>query len=121
MYSVVIPVYRNAEFIPLLIKEFSRISTIVQERLGLAIEFIFVVDGSPDNSYELLEEALPEAPFSSQLIIHARNFGSFAAIRTGLKAATGDYIGTIAADLQEPPDLLLQFAEANGFASRLTF
>ena len=112
MYSVVIPVYRNAEFIPLLIKEFSRISTIVQERLGLPIEFVFVVDGSPDNSYELLEEALPKAPFSSQLIMHARNFGSFAAIRTGLKAASGDYIGIIAADLQEPPDLLLQFAEA---------
>lgn len=112
MFSVVIPVYQNAEFIPLLIKEFSRISTIAQERLGLPTEFVFVVDGSPDNSYELLEEALPQAPFPSQLIMHARNFGPMAAVRTGLKAASGDYVANISADLQEPPDLLLQFAEA---------
>ena len=112
MFSVVIPVYQNAEFIPLLIKEFSRISTVAQERLGLPTEFVFVVDGSPDNSYELLEEALPQAPFPSQLIMHARNFGSMAAVRTGLKAANGDYIANISADLQEPPELLLQFAEA---------
>ena len=45
---------------------------------------------------------------NSQLIAHSRNFGSFAAIRTGLSHALGDYIGVMAADLQEPPELLSQ-------------
>ncbi|WP_066938921.1 glycosyltransferase [Microtetraspora fusca] len=111
MFSVIVPVYRNAEFVPQLIAEFSAVSAIVAERYGMAMEYVFVVDASPDDSYELLAEALPRAPFRSQLLLHARNFGSFAAIRTGLRAAQGDYFGVIAADLQEPPDLLLRFLD----------
>ncbi|WP_067175694.1 glycosyltransferase [Microtetraspora niveoalba] len=111
MLSVIVPVYRNAEFVPQLIAEFSAVSAIVAERHGMPTEFVFVVDASPDDSYELLEAALPRAPFRSQLLLHARNFGSFAAVRTGLRAAQGDYFATIAADLQEPPDLLLRFLD----------
>src|SRR5262249_10806145 len=76
------------------------------------MEFVFVVDMSPDASHALLERALPHAPFRSQLILHARNFGSFAAIRTGLQAAHGEYFAIIAADLQEPPEILIAFLEA---------
>lgn len=112
MYSVIIPVYRNAEFIPMLIAEFSRISEEIRCKLGQQSEFVFVVDMSPDDSYELLEDALPRAPFSSQLILHTRNFGSLAAIRTGLRCANGDYFGNIAADLQEPPEILVSLLEA---------
>jgi glycosyltransferase involved in cell wall biosynthesis len=111
MYSVIIPVYRNAEFVPHLIAEFTRISDAIRMRYDLETEFVFVVDASPDNSYALLEEALPSASFRSQLILHARNFGSFAAIRTGMHAAQGDYCAVIAADLQEPPELLVDFLE----------
>ncbi|RDI58541.1 glycosyltransferase family 2 protein [Microvirga subterranea] len=111
MYSVIIPVYRNAEFVPDLISEFSRISRIIRERFQLETEFVFVVDASPDDSFELLEKGLAHAPFRSQLILHARNFGSFAAIRTGLRAAHGDFFGVIAADLQEPPELLIEFLD----------
>lgn len=111
MYSVIIPVYRNAEFVPHLITEFTRISAVIRTRYDLETEFVFVVDASPDNSYALLEEALPKASFRSQLILHARNFGSFAAIRTGMHAAQGDYCAVIAADLQEPPELLVEFLE----------
>ena len=111
MYSVIIPVYRNEEFISDLMVEFARIAQTCEDRFGMSVEFVFVVDGSPDRSYELLREALPRAPFKSQLILHARNFGSFAAIRTGLRAARGQYFGVIAADLQEPPELLLAFLE----------
>ena len=112
MYSVIIPVYGNAEFVPSMIAEFASINEIVQRRFGIPVEFVFVVDKSPDASYTLLEEALPGAAFCSQLILHARNFGSFAAIRTGLHAAKGDYFGIIAADLQEPPEILVSFLQA---------
>lgn len=111
MYSIIIPVYRNEEFIPKLIDAFSQISEIILERFGFESEFVFVVDASPDKSFSLLEESLNQAPFRSQLILHARNFGSFAAIRTGLRAAKGEYFSVIAADLQEPPDLLVAFVE----------
>jgi glycosyltransferase involved in cell wall biosynthesis len=111
MFSVIIPVYRNAEFVPQLIAEFTDISAMVAERHGMSTEFVFVVDASPDNSFDLLEALLPLAPFRSQLLLHARNFGSFAAIRTGLQAATGDYFAVIAADLQEPPELLVRFLD----------
>ncbi len=111
MFSVIIPVYRNAEFIPELISEFTGVSEVIAERHGMPVEFVFVVDASPDDSFALLEEALPQAPFRSQLLLHARNFGSFAAIRTGLRAAQGDYFAVIAADLQEPPELLVRFLD----------
>jgi glycosyltransferase involved in cell wall biosynthesis len=111
MYSVVIPVYRNEPYIPTLITEFDGVARLIVERFGLETEFIFVVDGSPDKCHALLRQALPTASFRSQLLLHSRNFGSFAAIRTGMAAARGDYFGMISADLQEPPDLLARFLE----------
>lgn len=109
MYSVVIPVYKNEGSIPALLSEMSFVSSVIADRFGLTTEFIFVVDGSPDSCYGMLREMLPRASFPSQLVLHARNFGSLAAIRTGLLAGRGEYFGVIAADLQEPPELLVDF------------
>src|SRR5262249_16182144 len=61
------------------------------------------------NSYAVLCDILPKTPFPSQVVLHARNFGSLAAIRTGLQLGRGAYFGVIAADLQEPPELLVDF------------
>ncbi len=67
---------------------------------------VFVVDGSPDNCYELLRQDLPNRKFRSQLILLSRNFGSFMAIRTGFQFASGERFAVMAADLQEPPELI---------------
>ncbi|MFF2273374.1 glycosyltransferase family 2 protein [Agromyces sp. NPDC058136] len=107
-FSIVIPVYRNSENIGPLI---DALGALVAE-LPDATEVVFVVDGSPDDSYAKLAEALPEAGFSTQLLQHSRNFGSFAAIRTGLAAASGRFIGVMAADLQEPAELMVEFYRA---------
>lgn len=104
-YSVVIPVYRNAESIDRLLAALRDLNV----SLGGRLETVFVVDGSPDRSYELLQNAMPALPFRAQLLAHSRNFGSFAAIRTGLSAATGEFFAVMAADLQEPPELLVSF------------
>lgn len=111
MLSIVIPVYRNAESIPDLLVALNNVAGIAQHDFNQLIEVVFVVDGSPDNCHELLELTLPKVSFTSKLLLHSRNFGSFAAIRTGLIAASGNYFAVLAADLQEPPELVLQFFE----------
>lgn len=111
MLSIVIPVYRNEESISDLLTELSDVADTALRDHGQQIEVVFVVDGSPDNCYTLLEQSLPKVTFASKLLLHSRNFGSFAAIRTGLIAAKGDYFAVLAADLQEPPELVLQFLE----------
>lgn len=109
MFSVVIPVYQNEESLGELLSALATLSQEFAQGGGQSMEAVFVVDGSPDHSYEVLSRRLPAAPFPAKLLLHARNFGSFAAIRSGLAAATGDYFGVMAADLQEPPELMLAF------------
>ena len=76
---------------------------------GVAVELVFVDDGSPDRCAEIVAGKLGDLPMRTQLIRLSRNFGSFAAISAGLAQATGGYCAAIAADLQEPPDLVLEF------------
>lgn len=108
MFSLVIPVYKNAGSIERLLAALGGINASLRGQL----EAVFVVDGSPDHSYALLRDALGTLGYPAQLLAHSRNFGSFAAIRSGLAAARGDYFGVMAADLQEPPELLVAMFDA---------
>jgi glycosyltransferase involved in cell wall biosynthesis len=105
MISLVIPVFRNSENITALLAALER----ARETLGCALEVVFVVDGSPDDSYLRLAAELPRARFRSKLLLLSRNFGSFSAIRAGLEASDGEHFAVMAADLQEPPDLVAEF------------
>jgi glycosyltransferase involved in cell wall biosynthesis len=107
MLSIVIPVFRNEKNIDRLVQELERVAALSP----LPLEVVFVVDGSPDRSLELLQQALPHASFSSVLVSLSRNFGAFNAVRCGLEIASGDYFAMLAADLQEPADLALTFLE----------
>ena len=106
--SIVVPVYRNAGSIPHLIAALQDVAT----RVVGGLEVVFVVDGSPDDSHALLRETLPGSGLNAQLIELTRNFGSFPAIRVGLEHARGRVISVMAADLQEPPELALEFLDA---------
>lgn len=107
-YSIIIPVYKNEASIARVLD----VLAVMNKELGGQMEAVFVVDGSPDNSYALLRAAMDGLHFSMQLLVHSRNFGSFPAIRTGLAAASGEYFGIMTADLQEPPELLIAFFKA---------
>ena len=108
MLSIVIPVYRNEPNIHRLVAELERIAG----ASPVPIEAVFVVDGSPDRSLELLRKTLPRVTaFASVLVSLSRNFGAFNAVRCGLETASGDYVMAMAADLQEPADLALAFLE----------
>jgi len=106
--SVVVPVYRNE---PTLLELLRQIAALHQQLDG-SFEVVFVIDGSPDNSYALLKLRLGEMPFPSQLISLSRNFGSFAAIRAGMTHAKGDFVAVLAADLQQPVSSVKQFFSA---------
>jgi len=105
MLSIVVPLYKSEANIPRLASELKRIATICPTD----VELVFVNDGSPDRSAALIEALLPELPMRAQLVQLSRNFGAFAAISAGLREARGDYFTVLAADLQEPPELALQF------------
>lgn len=105
--SLIIPVYMNEKNIPDLIPALEHLSA----SQGPDLEVIFVVDGSPDRSFELLNAALPRLSFPAQIITHRQNLGSFTAIRTGMEHAQGQTLAVMAADLQEPPELLEKFFE----------
>jgi glycosyltransferase involved in cell wall biosynthesis len=104
MNSLVIPVYRNEANLDRLLGELVKLA-----RAAGDFEVVFVVDGSPDRCLEILRERLPGLALQSQLISLSRNFGSFAAIAAGMERARGERIAVMAADLQEPPELVLQF------------
>jgi len=105
--SLVIPVYRNEASLPDLLAALHGLNRQLDDRL----EVVFVVDGSPDRCFEVLRERLPVQPFAATLVLLSRNFGSFAAVRTGLAQATGRFFAVMAADLQEPPELAAQMFE----------
>lgn len=104
MLTLVIPVYRNEGSLPDLLTAVCGLNRALQG----AFEAVFVVDGSPDRCYEVLQRELPTQPFRSSLILLSRNFGSFPAIRVGLAHGHGERFAVMAADLQEPPDLVLR-------------
>ena len=106
-YSVVVPVYRNEATLRPLVARLTEL----QAKLPGELELVFVIDGSPDASVLVLRELLATATFGSQLISLSRNFGSFGAIRMGLLAARGSHIAVMAADMQEPVELVEQFFE----------
>jgi polyisoprenyl-phosphate glycosyltransferase len=109
MYSLIVPVYGNEASLPSLL---AAIDEKIARQLRDPLELVFVVDGSPDGSYAWLRSYLATHDGAAQLLLHARNFGSFAAIRSGLRAARGNYYAVLAADLQEPPELVVQFFQS---------
>jgi glycosyltransferase involved in cell wall biosynthesis len=105
--SIIVPLYKSEANLPLLFSELERVAGLSP----VAVEVVFVDDGSPDQCGAIVERKLREWTLRAQLLRLSRNFGSFAAITAGLAHAAGDYCVMLAADLQEPPELALEFLE----------
>lgn len=108
LYSIIVPVFNNRGTVRALLERIDWINI----RMGGRVEAVVVIDGSPDDSADLLAELLPQAAFQSQLLRHSRNFGSFAAVATGLGVCRGAFVAVMAADLQEPSELIVDFFNA---------
>jgi glycosyltransferase involved in cell wall biosynthesis len=101
--SVVIPVYNNAASLPDLLARFRELAAQnAQDRF----EFVFVDDGSFDDSLSVLV-SLAQGESRIRIVKLSRNFGSNAALLAGLSQARGDAVAAIAADLQDPPELII--------------
>jgi glycosyltransferase involved in cell wall biosynthesis len=107
--SLVIPVYFNVESLPALSTELERVEGELQRR-SLDLELIFVNDGSGDGSLQELLKIKDKRP-PTKIINLSRNFGAVAASKTGLGFVTGDVFGILAADLQDPPQQVVEMAD----------
>jgi glycosyltransferase involved in cell wall biosynthesis len=104
--SVVVPVFGNAASLPSLFAELSATEQRLREK-EYALELIFVDDGSGDDSLrELLK--IKEQRKETRVIKLTRNFGAVHATKTGLQFVTGNCFLVLAADLQDPPNLILE-------------
>ncbi|RWF33965.1 MAG: glycosyltransferase [Mesorhizobium sp.] len=101
-YSLVLPIYNEEEVLPRLVE---RISLLVGQ-LDAGAEVIFVDDGSHDGSVKYLRRMVAAEP-SFRLIELSRNFGHQIAITAGMEAAAGEAIIVMDADLQDPPEVVL--------------
>ena len=110
LISLVVPCYNEEESLPIFYKEASKIAQQMGISHGADFEFIFVDDGSKDRTLQIARE-LHRKDARVRYISFSRNFGKEAGIYAGLKAAKGDYVATMDADLQDPPSLLPEMLE----------
>lgn len=101
-YSVVVPVYRSAPILPKLV---ARLDAFFAEH-QLRHEYIFVNDGSPDQSWQVLER-LQTGRDDMVVVDLLRNYGQHSAVFCGLQQSTGDFVITIDDDLQNPPEEMI--------------
>jgi glycosyltransferase involved in cell wall biosynthesis len=106
VYSIVAPIYNEIDNLPELYRRVRE----VMESSGETWELILVDDGSTDGSTDEIRE-LAEADKRVRPVIFARNFGHQIAITAGWDYARGDAVIIIDADLQDPPEVILELAE----------
>ena len=104
--SAVIACYRDAPAIPIMHERLTAVFT----ELGVDYEIIFVNDGSPDESREVLRE-LAARDRRVVVITHTRAFGAQSAFTSGMRLATGDAVVLLDGDLQDPPELIPELVE----------
>jgi glycosyltransferase involved in cell wall biosynthesis len=102
LVSIIVPVYCNARSLPLLAEH---LDALAAAHCGHEFEFVYVDDGSGDDSYDVLT-LLAAKDTRIRIVKLTRNFGSNTAILAGLTYARGDCAAFIAADLQDPPGTL---------------
>ena len=102
--SAVIACYKDEQAIPYMYKRL----TAMFKTLPVRYEILFVNDGSPDTTQNVLR-ALVKKDKHVVAITHSRNFGSQMAFISGMNVARGDAVVVLDGDLQDPPELIPQF------------
>ena len=111
LLSIVVPCYNEQEALPFFYKEICRVAGEMKASHGADFEFIFVDDGSKDDTLSIAR-GLRRQDKRVRYISFSRNFGKEAGILAGFEAARGDYVAMMDADLQDPPALLPEMLDA---------
>ena len=108
--SLLIPVYNNEGSLGEL---WSRILKVRSElvSLGAELQVILVDDGSTDSSFSKLDSMLAKEP-NAKIVKLTKNFGAIPATHAGLAFVSGDCLIVLSADLQDPPELILEMAQS---------
>jgi dolichol-phosphate mannosyltransferase len=101
--SIVVPVFNEEDVLPLLAQRLRPVA----DGLGATYEVVTVDDGSTDSSAVVLQRIRREWP-ELRIVRLRANAGHQAAISAGLAVARGDYVVTLDADLQDPPEVIAQ-------------
>ena len=104
--SIIAPCYNEEDVIDIFLE---KIFTVLK-KLGKSYEIVFVNDGSRDNTLEILKQKAKEYD-AVRVISLSRNFGKEAALSAGLDMAHGEVVVPIDVDLQDPPELILDFVK----------
>lgn len=106
--SIVIPCYNEEQALGII---YEKLVEIAAQMTQFDFEFVLVNDGSNDHTLEVMR-TLAQKDVRVSYYSFSRNFGKEAALLCGLKNASGDYIATMDADMQDPPELIPQMVEA---------
>ena len=102
--SAVIACYKDKQAIPIMHQRLTK----VFKNIGIAYEIIFVNNGSPDNTADILRKIISKDSHAIGVNL-SRNFSSQMAFTSGMEIATGDAIVLLDGDLQDPPELITKF------------
>lgn len=103
--SIVIPCYNEQDALPLLVDELEKL--IIRMKNDATFEIILVDNCSEDDTLKIMKK-LHKKDKKYRYISFSRNFGKDSSIYAGLKASTGDFVTIMDADLQDPPELLIE-------------
>ena len=106
LLSIIIPCYYNEANIPITVREL--LANEANFPAEVAFEYVFVNDGSEDNTLAELLRAQQLHPNCIRVVDLVSNVGSYNAIIAGMAHSTGDCLSVITADLQDPPELMVQ-------------
>jgi polyisoprenyl-phosphate glycosyltransferase len=110
--DVVIPIWNEQDMLPLLLERLDAIFSPAsrRERAIKDVCYLFVDDGSTDRSATILSQAIQRG-LPAVLVRLSRNYGHQSAVSAGMAASRGDVTAVIDADLQDPPELILDMLE----------
>ena len=108
-FSVVVPVYQNEANLKDTIPKLLSLQNLVSQ---YRLELVFVDDGSTDSSFKILKELQGTHSEIIKVVKLSRNFGQSPATQAGLRHATGNCVGIISADMQEPSELFVEMVRA---------
>ena len=108
--QVVVPCYNESESLEYFIDVFDIVADRLISELNVSVELILVDDGSKDDTLQKIRQICEKYSYA-RYVSFSRNFGKEAAIYAGITESTGDFVGLMDADLQDPPELLVEMTE----------